>query len=122
MTTLQYFRIIAPAFSASTDETVTVWIGIAETMADVDCLGDEDKAAQALAAYTAHLMQVTQDAGQNTGSVTSEREGDLSRSYGAMAGSDTWLGSTTYGAMYKQMTIACGGIGIITRFGVDGGY
>jgi len=44
-----------------------------------------------------------------------EKEGDLSRSYGAMAGGDTWFGQTGYGQQYLDMTAGCFGASIMTR-------
>lgn len=119
MTALEYFRLLAPEFTevAVPDETVTVWLTIAGNLI-AEC-GDAERAAMALALYAAHLLKLsqTQGSGSSTaqGAITSEREGDLQRTYAAVKGSDTWLGQTGYGQQYLEVTRACFGLGIMTR-------
>lgn len=116
MTTLEYFRTLAPAFASTADEDVEIWISMAENMVVVECLSDEQQ-AQATALYAAHLMQIT--ASDASGVVTSEKEGDLSRSYAPLAGSTELIGSTKYGQLYAQLARQCMPIGAITRIGLE---
>ena len=116
MTALQYFRLLAVEFASVIDATVNTWITIATSDVYAPCLSAEELArAQALMA--AHLMKLSSDAASGVaGSVKSEREGDLSRTYGSIAGDDTVLGSTTYGMQYLQITARCFGASIMTRY------
>lgn len=118
MTPLQYFRLLAPEFASVADEVVTVWLGIAATLANVSCLTAEP-AAMAQALYAAHSYSLSLRSGTGgsaaPGPVTREREGDLERAYGAVKGSDTLIGSTSYGLQYRDLTLPCSGLGILTR-------
>lgn len=117
MTPLQYFRLFAPRFSTVSDAVVNEWLTIAGSVANTSCLGAE-RAAMAQAYYAAHLLAITEDTANGiTGPVKSEREGDLSRSYGAISGDATWLGQTPYGLAYRNLTAACYGASIMTRMG-----
>lgn len=118
MTPLEYFRLLAPEFVAVSDSTANQWLSLAGNLVNTSCL-DAERAAMALALYAAHQLRLTQTQGSNAstaqGSVTSEREGDLQRTYGALKGSDSWLGQTPYGQQYLDITKACFGLGIMTR-------
>lgn len=118
MTPLEYFRILAPEFASVVDGTVQTWLTMAGNLANTGCL-DAERAAMALALYAAHMLRLTLAHAQGTvgalGPVTSEREGDLQRTYGALKGSDSWLGQTPYGQQYIDITKACFGAGIMTR-------
>lgn len=115
MTALEYFRLLVPEFAGVSDGTVNSWLAMAGNLIDVSCL-DTERAAMATALYAAHMLALSQRGGAFTsGSVTSEKEGDLSRSYGAVAGHDTWLGQTSYGLQYMDMTSGCYGASIMTR-------
>lgn len=123
MTALEYFRLMAPEYAALSDATVTVWLEVAaDQAADVSgCLSAEGT-ARAQALYAAHLQRVTatQASGASgaLGPVKSEREGDLSRTYGTVKGDNTWLGQTPYGQQYRDLTAPCSGLGILTRVSV----
>lgn len=121
MTALQYFRLFATEFSTVTDEVVTTWLTIAETLADVGCL-DTERAAMAQALYAAHLLSLSTSAGQGAatqqGPVLSEREGDLARTYGQLKGSNTYMGQTTYGQQYLDIVKVCSGAAIMTRVAI----
>jgi hypothetical protein len=97
---------------------VNRWLSVAGNLVNVGCL-DTERAAMALALYAAHMLRLTQTQGSSgstaLGPVTSEREGDLQRTYGALKGSDSWLGQTPYGQQYNDITKACFGLGIMTR-------
>jgi hypothetical protein len=115
MTALQYFRLFAPAFASVDDVTVGQWLTVAESMVNVGCL-DTERQNMAIAYYAAHLLSVTESASSGAaGPVKSEREGDLSRSFGAISGDDTWLGQTPYGLAYLNLSSACAGASILTR-------
>ena len=115
MTALEYFRLLAPEFAGVDDVTVGSWITMAGNVIDVSCL-DTERAAMATALYAAHMLALSQRGGAFTsGSVTMEKEGDLSRSYGKVNGGDTWLGQTSYGLQYMDMTAGCYGASIMTR-------
>jgi hypothetical protein len=118
MTELQYFRLLAPEFASVADETVNQWLLVAGNLVNVDCL-DTERAAMALALYAAHMLRLaqTQSSGVSAamGAITSEKEGDLQRSYAGVKGSDTYLGQTSYGQQYLDITRACFGAAIMTR-------
>jgi len=118
-TSLEYFRIIAKQFASVSDAEVEVWLDIAGLNANTACLMG-DRANLALALYAAHLLSL--DAANQTGegghgNIKSEREGDLSRSYGSSVGDDTWLGLSGYGQQFQNMMLGCFGATIMTRFG-----
>jgi len=113
MTQLEYFRQLAPAYEDMLDADVINWLLIADGMVFADCL-DDDKAAMAVALYAAHLIYTTSTGGA-AGPVTSEKEGDLSRSYGMTVNDKKWLGKSSYGQLYLQVTAPCRGGNIITR-------
>lgn len=118
MTQLQYFRLLAPEFSSIIDATVEQWLSMAGTRINVAGL-DTERAAQAAALYAAHSLRLTQtqasDGNAALGAVVSEKEGDLQRTYGALKGSDSWLGQTPYGQQYLDLTQVICGVGIMTR-------
>ena len=118
MTPLEYFRLLAPEFASVADGTVQTWLAMAGNLIDPGCL-DAERTAMTRALYAAHLLSLTLSIGQAgngaLGPVTSEREGDLQRTYGALKGSDSWLGQTPYGQQYIAITRACFGVGIMTR-------
>lgn len=119
MTSLEFFRIIASQFSSISDEVVNQWLLIAGLNANTACL-DDDRKNLALAYYAAHLLFL--DAENSSGSggrgpIKSEREGDLSRTYGDGYGGNTWYSLSPYGQEYWNMISGCIGGGIMTRFG-----
>lgn len=117
MTPLQYFRLLAAEFAAVDDTTVGTWLTVAGNIINVAYL-DAERANMATALYAAHMLAMSNMTATGgafaSGNVTSEKEGDLSRSYGAMQHSDTWLGQSAYGQQYLDLT-AAGGIGIMVR-------
>lgn len=118
MTELQYFRLLAPEFADVDDTTVNQWLSVAGNLANTGCL-DTERAAMARALYAAHMLSLTTRSGQGgaaaLGAVTSEKEGDLQRSYGGVKGGDTYMGQTSYGQQYLDITRACFGAAIMTR-------
>ena len=118
MTELQYFRLLAPEFAGVADATVQQWLSVAGNLASTGCL-DAEREAMARALYAAHMLSLTTRSGQGgaaaLGAVTSEKEGDLQRSYGGVKGGDTYMGQTSYGQQYLDITKACFGAAIMTR-------
>lgn len=123
-TQLEYFRQFAPEFAALTDTVVGNWLTTAGLFVKAGCL-DAERAALATALYAAHLAWVTQNqaSGSGTsGTIKSEREGDLSRTYGSLSGDDSWIGQSPYGQQYLSITSACVGSTIMTRYGTQPHY
>jgi hypothetical protein len=120
MTSLQWFRILAPEFSALTDAQVNALIAAATVFVSTAGL-NTDQANAALALYAAHLQWITVNhtgSGSNSGNVKSEREGDLSRTYGTMQGDDTWIGQSPYGMQFNDIMKAVTGSCLMTRYGL----
>jgi len=119
MTPLEYFRLLASEFAAVADATVNGWLAFAGNIISTSGLDDE-RANMALALYAAHslaMAQLTAAGGAfANASVTSEKEGDLQRTYGAMGASDTWMGQSVYGQQYLALTASQ--VGIMCRGGV----
>ena len=118
MTPLEYFRLLAPEFSSVYDATVEVWLTVAGNIVVVDCLDDE-RAAMATALYAAHMLCLSirsaQSGGGAVGQITSEKEGDLQRTYASIKNSENYIGQTSYGIQYDDLTKVCSGVAIMTR-------
>lgn len=118
MTELEYLRLLAPEFASVSDATANQWLSVAGNLTETGCL-DTERAAMARALYAAHMLSLTTRSGQGgaaaLGPVTSEKEGDLQRSYGSVKGGDTYMGQTPYGQQYLDITRACFGATIMTR-------
>ena len=114
MTALEYFRLLAPEYADTIDATVNKWLAMADLQAAETCFTD-DRAAMAQALYAAHLLALSEGGASSGGAIVSEREGDLSRTYAAIKGGDTLLGSTSYGQQYIDLTRPCFGVNIMTR-------
>jgi hypothetical protein len=120
MTALEYFRVVAKQFASMDDPEVNVWLNIASMNAHNCLIGDQANLAQAL--YAAHMLQLDSEnqAGQGgRGNITSEKEGDLSRSYESSVSKDGWLDLSGYGQQYANMIVGCFGGGIMTRFDIN---
>lgn len=117
MTSLEYFRLLAPEYAAVDDATVGLWITMAEALANVACL-DAERAAMAIALLAAHMQVLAGRGGSGaTGAIVSEKEGDLSHTYAQSSSSSGYYGSTGYGQQYEALTAACVGASIMTRIG-----
>lgn len=121
MTALEYFRLLAPEFSAVLDATVNSWLTIAGNLFVADCL-DSERLAMATALYAAHMLKLsTLSAGGGAvpaGPLIREKEGDLEREYAqgiTASSSGSLMNSTVYGKQFLDITRPCGGIGIMTR-------
>lgn len=90
---------IAPELSSADEDRVARFIAMAERWLSEDFYGDlyDD----AVAYLTAHLLTLSGRTGVS-GSVTSSKVGDLSRTYGAAVDS-TDLDATTYGQTLKML-------------------
>ena len=120
MSQLQWFRFFASEFSALTDAEVNALLTAADVFVSTNGL-NTDQANAVLALYAAHLQWVSVNrtsAGSSQGNITSEKEGDLSRSYGSMQGEDTWLGQSPYGLQFNDIMRAAVGGCIMTRYGI----
>lgn len=118
MTALEYFRFFAPEHGCVPDASVAAWVTISGNLNNVGCL-DLESQSMAHALYAAHEVAMAARSaatgGAIQGNVTSEKEGDLSRSYGAVKGSDSYMGLTSYGQKYLDLTRPCWGSSIMTR-------
>ena len=117
MTALDYFRMFATEFAGIADADVNKWLALATNDVYAPCLSAEEL-ARAQALYAAHLLKQSEDAanGGARGTITSEKEGDLQRSYGTGAGSYVQKGSTPYYDQYFELVSRCFGATILTRF------
>lgn len=112
MTALEYLRLFAPEFSDVPDATVNQWLTVAGTFVPV--MPDDDRQAMVTALYAAHMMALSAR-GSSVGSVTSEKEGDLSRSFSEVKTGSAYLGQTGYGLQYLDAIKTVAGVGIMTR-------
>lgn len=123
---LTLIRILAPDLNDVTDDVVEVMINLARPHIWKERFGKFYYEALAyLVAHRIKLHQMVAEVGSESGSVvggaiTSEHEGDLSRSYGSAGSSgkgytDTF-GKTVYGLEFKKIRDMCV-VGVCTRFG-----
>ena len=94
--------IIAPWASSVAQATRYATIEIATALTSFGC----DQRDIAIAYLAAHMLSLA-DPERNgaAGQVTSETEGDLSRSYGSVSGTSNnpYYAQTSYGMQYEQM-------------------
>lgn len=120
MTQLQWFRLLASEFSALTDAQVNALLSAAAVFVDTSGL-NTDQANAAMALYAAHLQWISVNRtsiGASQGNITSEKEGDLQRSYSGMKNEDTWIGQSPYGQQFNDIMRAKVGGCIMTRYGI----
>ena len=113
---LETFRLLAPDLADATDDLVLAYRKLAEPMISESKFGD--LYPQALVYLTAHRMayqNLIAEGGSSSGaviagSVISEKEGDLQRSYGSAGSGASGSGSgadaydkTAYGILFKQI-------------------
>ena len=118
MTSLQYFRLIAPEFDAESDATVNEFITMAALFVSVD-LYDGETASLAVALKAASLMlskKKSSTGASDGGTVVEEKEGDLMRKYSTDAGSNAVV--DIYEQQLKQLSLGISGAGIMTRVNV----
>lgn len=118
MTVLEAFRLLAPGFAAMTDDAVSKYLTLTASFLDQGCLPD-DAWINVQALMAAHVISMGERsaASGTAGPITSEREGDLARSYGGVARDSGWLGQTTYGQMIDDLYARFCGPCIMTRMG-----
>jgi len=116
-TSLEYFRIIAPEFSATADASVTPFILLAADFIDASQYTNSELA---LAYMAASLMyqQKQSSSGQSSGlDLTMEKEGDLQRSYGA-SNSTSGMTKDIYQQQLDMLARSFAGACIMTRYGI----
>ena len=116
MTALQAFRLVASEFSATSDETVDVVFALVAPQVSESKFGKlYPQAIAYLAAHWLAWQAVITSSGSTGGAatggrVTSEKEGDLSRSYTDNSSNPTTssfadnLDRTAYGLEFKRLT------------------
>lgn len=90
---------LSPEFSTVDEARITRLVALAEPMIPSSKWGS--KADLAVALYVAHLLTIGSTAGK--GAVTSERIGDIERTYAASGSSNKDLESTAWGAQFKAL-------------------
>lgn len=85
MSALTKFRLLAPEFAAELDATVNEFLALAPSFVNLSLYtGEAADIATALKAASLMLARKNSATGNSSGGeVTMEKEGDLSRSYGA---------------------------------------
>lgn len=120
---LAMVRVIASELDTIDDNTVLQYIDFAKTFVSERRFGPMYE--KALAFYAAHLLTLKSitaangatDAALTAGAVTSEREGDLQRTYDYSSGSSSsLLSKTVYGKQYLELLKMCI-VPVITRRG-----
>ena len=117
----QAFSVICPELIL-TDEELEVYINLVSPMLSESAFGNMYITAFVyLMAHHIVLRQLIAQSGENgssdvgiTGSVTSEKEGDLQRSYGNGSASFDMLDKTYYGIEFKRLRSMCV-VPIVTR-------
>ena len=116
MTAVQVFRLVASEFSATSDETVDVVFALVAPQVSESKFGKlYPQAIAYLAAHWLAWQAVITSSGSTGGAatggrVTSEKEGDLSRSYTDNSSNPTTssfadnLDRTAYGLEFKRLT------------------
>lgn len=94
-----YFDAVAPAMAS--DTRYTVFLDLASDRVDRGYFGASW--TKAMAYMTAHLMEMSNRNGSESGTVTSRREGDISVSYAASQQNDGDLYLTTYGKLFLAL-------------------
>lgn len=96
----EHVKIIAPELASESDARIELFIDLAKLSVNESVWGD--KYELGVAVMTAHLMTMANSGGAGVGPVTSEKVGDLSRSYAAGDANDTLM-STAYGKWFVQL-------------------
>jgi hypothetical protein len=105
-TTPSELKKIFPEFANEPNSRLNFFINAAVTRLNPDAFCD--KYDQAVCFLSAHLLTLSNRAGQG-GSVTSEKVGDLARSYSAPKGASdgSSYSSTSYGQMFEDLLRSC---------------
>lgn len=98
-------RALFPEFAAETDARVDLFIGFAGNSINADVWGTLTD--QATSYLTAHMLARANAGGAGGGPVTTEKVGELSRSYGQLGGQYAEalgeLALTSYGVEYARL-------------------
>ena len=118
-TQLETFRIIAPEFASSPDQTVQNFLDLAPLFID-PMLYPEDKRGIALVFQAASLMYQQKQSitgASNGGQLVREKEGDLERQYGSRSSSSTskMIPRNIYLQQLDMLSLGITGAGIMTR-------
>lgn len=108
MSALTKFRLLAPEFSGELDATVNQFLALAPSFVNLALYtGEAVDIATALKAASLMLAQKNSATGQSSGGeLTMEREGDLSRSYGASTKFNEGL--DIYAQQLRDLNLALG--------------
>lgn len=109
---LALYRTLVPAHSAVADDTVTTMLELAARRHTASAWGQVY--AEGMVFFAAHQVERTpglvsgSGSASETGTITSQRDGDLSRSYAppassGMTSSDAELQTTRYGQRYLDL-------------------
>lgn len=119
MPALDYFRENASEFDNIPDSRIESKMLSAAQFIDVSNL-DSEKQDLALALYTAHLFWLEKYQGNGGGArgvILSERDGNLSKRYGTIKNSNTFLGQSLYGMLYSKLNGGISNPSILIRTG-----
>lgn len=103
MSTLERYRVMVPAHAAVADAVVLLELELAVADHTASAWGTRfDDGMVWAAAHSVELSPAVQGGAQVTGPLTSQRDGDLSRTYASLARSDDddWWRLTWYGQRY----------------------
>lgn len=111
MSSLTTFRALIPEFAAVVDATVSVYLSVATLQHNTTSWGAMFETAMVY--FAAHLMSLDPTLGTSgasgLGPIKSQKDGDLSRSYGTIAAAsgstaaDEELSQTMYGRRFLQI-------------------
>jgi hypothetical protein len=112
LSTLQRLKLIAPEFGSKPDSELEDYIELAAEEVSAGVFGDMYQSA--VANLAAHFLTNAASDGHASGPLTSERAGEVSRSYGFSANRDGQLDTTTYGAEFKRIRNSRPGVHALT--------
>lgn len=101
-TALDILNDIAPQFSSEDSAKKNRFIAYAQDEVDSDDFENDNVYNKAVAYYAAHLLELSSRDGNSRGDLTSEKEGDLSRSYSSNRRT-TEANSTQYLESFNQL-------------------
>jgi len=105
MTALQWIAYIAPNIDSNNSlEKKNAFISTATTQTSKTYFkNDSDTYNLAVAYYACHLLELSSQDGAMRGPLSSEKEGDLMRSYANSSGGDSCGNATQYYKEYKRL-------------------
>lgn len=106
--------VLAPELATLPSDTITAWLGVAQTMVGIASWGEHTTRAHAL--LTAHLMTLAPVGGGGAaGVLTSEANGPASRSF-AVPTAVSDFDATAYGKAYRMLARS---IGIVPAIAIN---